>query len=59
VGTLRFQVLVTPLDKLEVAIADDDRSVLLDASALGVLPGPSGDPSIMLQATLARAFNSC
>jgi hypothetical protein len=46
---------VTPLGKLEVVIADDDRSALLDASELGVLPGAAGDQSVLLQATLDRA----
>jgi hypothetical protein len=46
---------VTPLDKLQVVIADDDRTALLDASALGVLPGDSGNPTDMLQATLDTA----
>lgn len=46
---------VTPLGKLEVLIADDDRSALLDARELGVLPDASGDQSAVLQAALDRA----
>jgi hypothetical protein len=56
---LRFDAVdtasVTPLDKLEVVIADDDRSALLDASELGVLPDVAGDQSVVLQATLDGA----
>jgi hypothetical protein len=56
---LRFEAVdspsVTPLGSLEVVIADNDRSALLDAAALGVLPNLSDDQSVALQATLDRA----
>jgi hypothetical protein len=46
---------VTPLGRVEIVIADDDRSALLDANALGVVPGATGDQSAALQATLDKA----
>lgn len=55
---LRFEAVgssVAPLHKVEVVIADDDRSALLDASGLGVLPDSPGDQSVILQAALDRA----
>jgi hypothetical protein len=56
---LQFEAVVsssvTPLGKLEVVIIDDDRSALLDASALGVLPHAAGDQSVVLQAALDHA----
>jgi hypothetical protein len=46
---------VAPLGNLEVVIADNDRSALLDAGALGVSPDVAGDQSVALQATLDQA----
>lgn len=46
---------VTPLGRIEIVIADDDRSALLDANELGVLPGAPGDQSEQLQTVLDRA----
>jgi hypothetical protein len=46
---------VTELTRIEVVILDNDRSALLDAQALGVAPGASGDQSPALQAALDRA----
>jgi hypothetical protein len=42
----------TQLGRLEIVIADDDRSGLLDARELGVLPGAIGDQSVALQAAI-------
>ena len=56
---LRFEATdsadVTPLGSLEVVIADNDRSALLDAGALGVEPDVAGDQSVALQAALDQA----
>jgi hypothetical protein len=46
---------VTPLGRVEIVIADDDRSALLDANALGIVPGSPVDQSAALQATLDSA----
>lgn len=43
------------LGSLEVVIADDDRSALLDAKMLGIVPNLAGDQSQALQAALAEA----
>jgi hypothetical protein len=56
---LRFEPInsadVAPLDSVEVVIADNDRTALLNASDLGVLPDIPGDQSAALQATLDEA----
>jgi hypothetical protein len=44
-----------PLGRLEIVIADDDRSALLDAGTLGAVPGATGDQSTVLQAALDSA----
>jgi hypothetical protein len=46
------------LGRLEVVIADDDRSALLDAQSLGVAPGSAEDQSGALQAVLDQAAES-
>jgi len=43
------------LGRIEIVIADDDRSALLDASELGVISGAAGDQSAALQAALDHA----
>jgi hypothetical protein len=45
----------TLLGHVEVVIADDDRSALLDAREFGVVPGAGGDQSAALQTALDRA----
>ena len=56
---LRFEAVdstsVAPLSNLEVVIADNDRSALIDATELGVLPNIAGDQSVALQAALDQA----
>lgn len=58
---LRFEAAssaeAAPLGNLEVVIADNDRSALLDAVALGVLPDVAGDQSTALQTALNQAGN--
>ena len=44
--------------RVEVVIADDDRSALLDAQDLGVFPGVTQDQSSTLQAALDQAAGS-
>jgi hypothetical protein len=44
-----------PLGRIEVAVLDDDRTALLSAQELGVIPGAPGDQSAALQAALDRA----
>jgi len=46
---------VSELGRVEVVIADDDRTALLDAQELGVTPDASEDQSAALQALLDRA----
>jgi hypothetical protein len=46
------------LGRVEVVIADDDRSALLDARDLGVVPGVTRDQSATLQAALDQAGRS-
>jgi hypothetical protein len=46
------------LGRVEVVIADDDRSALLDARDLGVFPGVTQDQSSTLQAALDQAATS-
>jgi hypothetical protein len=45
-------------DRVEVVIADDDRSALLNAQDLGVFPGVTQDQSSTLQAALDQAATS-
>lgn len=56
---LRFEAVdsadVVPLDDVEVVIADNDRSALIDAVELGVVPDVAGDQSVALQAALDQA----
>lgn len=46
---------VAPLANVDVAIADNDRSALVDAVELGVQPDIVGDQSVALQAALDQA----
>lgn len=56
---LRFEAAggpsVTPLGTVEIAIADNDRSAVLDASEWGVRPGVADEQSAALQAALDHA----
>jgi hypothetical protein len=56
---LRFESVesssAAPLGRLDVVIADDDRTALLDARVLGVLPATAGDQTLALQAALDEA----
>lgn len=51
----RDGVSAAPLGRIQIVIADDDRSALLDASELGVLPDVPDDQSELLQTVLDRA----
>lgn len=59
----RFELLLespqqpasAPLSRVEVTVLDDDRTALLSAQELGVIPGAPGDQSAALQAALDRA----
>lgn len=46
---------LTPLGRIEVVIEDDDRTALLDAQSLGVVPGAAHDQSAALQEALDRS----
>jgi len=56
---LRFEAVnstdLAPFSSLEVVITDNDRSALLHARELGVVPDRTGDQSVALQATLDQA----
>lgn len=49
------QPLPTPISRVEIVVLDDDRSALLAARDLGVIPEAAGDQSATLQAALERA----
>jgi hypothetical protein len=49
------QPSLTPVSRVEIVVLDDDRSALLAARELGVVPEAPGDQSAALQAALDRA----